>query len=116
MEHAHSTTPITAAMTRVCRGNSNIGASQKALMTKAWRNPLKPEVPVNWISSWVMPEKYQKNTNSQTNPAQSKPAAVVLLRLNKDIQRSSREFTTTAGTWISRTTNEGRAESGDLNE
>ncbi|MCY1442761.1 hypothetical protein D9M71_591430 [compost metagenome] len=97
MEHAHSTTPITAAMTRVCLGNSSIGASQIALMTKAWRNPENPEVPVSWINSWVMPEKYQKNTNSQTNPAQSKPAAVVLLRSNKDIQRSSREFTTPPG-------------------
>ncbi|MNY70909.1 hypothetical protein D3C86_2091350 [compost metagenome] len=68
-----------------------------ALITNAWRNPLKPEVPVSWISNWVIPEKYQKNTNSQIKPAQSKPFAVVLLRLNKVIQRSSRENTSIAG-------------------
>ncbi len=60
-----------------------------ALITNAWRNPVKPEVPVSWINSWVMPEKYQKNRNSQRNPAQSKPSADELLRLNQAIQRSS---------------------------
>jgi hypothetical protein len=38
-----------------------------------------------------MPEKYQKNRNNQRNPAQSKPFAVVLLRLNTVIQRSSQK-------------------------
>ncbi|MNG36451.1 hypothetical protein D3C84_1234820 [compost metagenome] len=58
-------------------------------MINAWRKPVKPEVPVSWISSWVMPEKYQKNRNSQSNPAQSKPFADVVLRLNKAIHRSN---------------------------
>lgn len=89
MEHAHSTTPIKAASRRVRRGNSSIGASHSALMKKAWRKPLKPEVPVSWISSWVIPEKYQKNRNNQPKPAQSKPFADVVLRLNIAIQRSN---------------------------
>jgi hypothetical protein len=50
---------------------------------------VKPEVPVSWINSWVMPEKYQKNRNSQRNPVQSKPSADESLRLNQVIQRSS---------------------------
>ncbi|MNF93657.1 hypothetical protein D3C84_763410 [compost metagenome] len=91
MEQAHSTTPISAANTRVLRGNSSIGASQMALMVKAWRKPLNPEVPVNWISSWVMPEKYQKNRNSQRNPAQSNLSAVELLRSYKAIACSSQK-------------------------
>ena len=108
MEQAHSTTPISAAMTRVCLGNSSIGASQMALITKAWRKPVKPEVPVSWISSWVMPEKYQKNRNSQRNPAQSKPFADVLLRLNKAIHRSSLIITSTVGTSMSPTNGQPR--------
>jgi hypothetical protein len=89
MEHAHSTTPIRAASKRVRRGNTSSGASHIALMKKAWRKPLKPEVPLSWISSWVMPEKYQKNTNSQPRPAQSKPFADLVLRSNIAIQRSN---------------------------
>ena len=89
MEQAHNTTPIKAANRRVRRGNSNIGANHSALMKNAWRKPLKPDVPVSWISSWVMPEKYQKNRNSQPRPAQSKPFADVVLRLNIAIQRSN---------------------------
>ena len=91
MEQAHSTTPIKAASRRVRRGNSSIGASHSALMKKAWRKPLKPEVPVSWIRSWVIPEKYQKNRNNQPRPAQSKPFAVVVLRLNIAIQRPIRK-------------------------
>ena len=53
------------------------------------QNAYEAEVPVNRISSWVMPEKYQKNRNSQPKPAQSNPFAGVLLRLNIAIQRSS---------------------------
>src|SRR5471030_2473539 len=89
MEQAHSTTPIKAASRRVRRGNSSIGASHSALMKNAWRKPLKPEVPVSWISSWVIPEKYQKNRNNQPRPAQSKPFADFVLRLNIAIQRSN---------------------------
>ncbi len=47
MEQAHSTTPIKAASRRVRRANNNIGANHSALMKKAWRKPLKPEVPVS---------------------------------------------------------------------
>ena len=36
-----------------------------------------------------MPEKYQKNTKSQHNPAQSKPVGDVLPRLKIAIKRSS---------------------------
>ncbi|GAA0415173.1 hypothetical protein GCM10008969_42700 [Pseudomonas veronii subsp. inensis] len=36
-----------------------------------------------------MPEKYQKNKNSQPRPAQSKPFADVVLRLNIAIQCSN---------------------------
>ncbi|MNG08288.1 hypothetical protein D3C84_916360 [compost metagenome] len=89
MEQAHSTTPINAASKRVRAGKSSRGASHIALITNAWRKPVKPEVSLSKMSSWVMPEKYQKNRNSQPNPAQSKPFAVVLLRLNKLIKRSS---------------------------
>src|SRR5471032_2962450 len=89
MEQAHSTTPIKPATRRARRGNNSIGASHRALMKNAWRKPLKPAVPVSWISSWVMPEKYQKNRNIQPRPAQSKPFADVVLRLNIAIQRSN---------------------------
>jgi hypothetical protein len=93
---------MTAAMTRVLLGNSSIGASQMPLITNAWRKPEKPVMPVSWISSWVMPEKYQKNTNSQARPAQSKPVGVVSLRCchhQLDLHRSiDIEFTATAET------------------
>ena len=51
MEQAHNTTPIIAANARVRAGKSSIGANQMALITKACRNPEKPEVPVSWISN-----------------------------------------------------------------
>ncbi len=83
MEQAHSTTPISAASSRARRGNSSMGANHSALMKNAWRKPLKPEVPVSWISSWVIPEKYQKNRNIQPRPAQSNPFADFVLAMQR---------------------------------
>jgi translation elongation factor EF-1beta len=92
MEQAQSTTPMTAAMIRVFAGNISMGANQMPLITKAWRKPVNPEVSVSSINSWVMPEKYQKNTKSHANAAQSNPFGVAALRLNIVIKSSSSSF------------------------
>ncbi|CDI93069.1 hypothetical protein BN889_05042 [Pseudomonas aeruginosa PA38182] len=69
---------MTAASGLVQRGNSNTGASQMVLSTMALRKPEKPLLPEVSRSSWVMPEKNQKNRNSQPRPAQSMRLRVTL--------------------------------------
>ena len=70
-EKNHSTTPMSAAMVLVLRGNNSGGTNQSRLMKAAWPKGKKLTKPVNCSNSWVIPEKYQKNRYIQPRPDQS---------------------------------------------